>query len=99
CQRSYYAMFDPDAQRLFPIAVDGFCRMHMYKNQVLDIFKYVPELRKIGINEFIIDFHSIPSKFVPILLTRFINAQADPKNYKQDIHFLDNKYDVKSYFK
>lgn len=99
CQRSYYAMFDPDAQRLFPIAVDGFCRMHMYKNQVLDIFKYVPDLRKLGINEFIIDFHSIPSKFVPILLTRFVNAQADPKNYKQDINFLDNKYDVKSHFK
>lgn len=99
CQRSYYAMFDPDAQNLFPFAVDGFCRMHMYKNQVLDIFKYVPKLSKIGFNEFIIDFHSLPSKFVPILLNRFINAQIDPANYKPDINFADNLYDVKSYLK
>lgn len=95
CQKSYYAMFDPDVQKLFPFAVDGFCRMHMYKNQVLDIFNHVPKLEKLGINEFIIDFHSLPSKFVPILLTRFINAQISPETYKTDINFLDNKYDIK----
>lgn len=99
CQRSYYAMFDPDAQKLFPFAVDGFCRMHMYKNQVLDIFNYVPKLQKMGINEFIIDFHSLPSKFVPVLLTRFINAQISPETYKSDINFLNNKYDVKNSLK
>lgn len=99
CQRSYYAMFDPAAQKPFPFAVDGFCRMHMYKNQVLDIFNYVPKLQKIGINEFIIDFHSLPSKFVPVMLTRFINAQISPDDYKTDINFLDNRYDVKNSLK
>lgn len=99
CQRSYYAMFDPDAQNMFPFAVDGFCRMHMYENRVLDIFKYVPKLSQMGVNEFIIDFHSIPSKFVPVLLTRFINAQLNPQEYKTDINFLDNRYEIKNWFK
>ena len=92
CQKSYYAMLDPEINKPFPFAVDGFCRMHMYKNQVLDIFKYVPKLQKIGINEFIIDFHSIPSKFVPILLKRFINAYTSSQNYKTDANFLTCQY-------
>lgn len=92
CQKSYYAMLDPEINKPFPFAVDGFCRMHMYKNQVLDIFKCVPKLQQKGINEFIIDFHSIPSKFVPILIKRFINAYTDNKNYKPDINFLTNQY-------
>lgn len=98
CQRGEYAVFDPDLQKFFPIAVDGFCRMHMFKNQVLDIFKYVPKLEMIGVNEFCIDFNSLPAKLVPILLTRFINAQIDPQSYKPDINFIDNIYGIEQFF-
>lgn len=98
CKKGDYAVFDPDLQKFFPIAVDGFCRMHMFKNQVLDIFKYVHKLEMMGVNEFCIDLNSLPAKLVPILLTRFINAQINPDGYKNDVNFLNDFYGIQEFF-
>lgn len=72
CQKGSYALKDPSLNKLYPFVVDGFCRMHMFEDTILYDFKQIPELQKIGINEFVIDFSSLDSKFIPILLTDFL---------------------------
>ncbi|MFH0703160.1 MAG: hypothetical protein V2B14_06460 [bacterium] len=91
CRHGNYAILDPTIGELFPIAVDGFCRMHLFKNQILDLFKYLNYFQNTGINEFVIDFSGLPAKLVPILLNRFLNS-LNCENYTSDPNFIINQY-------
>lgn len=76
CHKGEYALKDPSLKKLFPFTVDGFCRMHMFEDKILERFEEVDDLIKMGINEFVFDFSAIPAKFVPILLTNFFNSRV-----------------------
>lgn len=77
CHKGEYALKDPSLKKSFPFTVDGFCRMHMFEDKILERFDEVDELVKIGINEFVFDFSALPAKFVPILLTNFFNSRIN----------------------
>lgn len=76
CHKGEYALKDPSLKKIFPFTVDGFCRMHMFEDKILERFEEVDDLIKMGINEFVFDFSAIPAKFVPILLTNFFNSRV-----------------------
>ena len=76
CHNGNYALKDPSLKKIFPFVVDGFCRMHMFKDYILHLYEYVPKLEKIGINEFVIDLSDLPPKYVSIMLTHFLNSLA-----------------------
>jgi hypothetical protein len=71
--------------------------MHLFRDKILDLFKYRKNLEEIGINEFIIDFSALSSKLIPVLLNRFLNSLIDD-NYKTDENFLDKLYYLNYYF-
>lgn len=73
CHRGGYALHDPSLNRVFPFTCDGFCRMHMFEDSILEQFDCVEELYKSGINEFVFDFSALNAKFVPILLNKFLS--------------------------
>ena len=77
CHKGEYAMKDPSLNKIYPFVVDGFCRMHMFEDKILQRFDEVDELVKIGINEFVFDFSALNAKFVSILLTNFLNSRED----------------------
>jgi hypothetical protein len=93
CHKGNFTIFDPSLQKTFPIAVDGFCRMHLYKDQILDLFAHLKYLEEIGINEFVIDFSGLSAGLVPVLLNRFLNSLMD-KNYVSDPDFLVDQYGI-----
>ena len=76
CHNGNYALKDPSLKKVLPFVVDGFCRMHMFKDYILHLYEYVPKLEKIGINEFVIDLSDLPPKYVSILLTHLLNTMA-----------------------
>lgn len=76
CHKGEYALKDPSLKKIFPFVVDGFCRMHMFEDTILEKFDEVDHLLKIGINEFVFDFSALNAKFVPILLTNFFNSRG-----------------------
>lgn len=76
CHKGEYALKDPSLKKIFPFIVDGFCRMHMFEDTILEKFDEVDHLLKIGINEFVFDFSALNAKFVPILLTNFFNSRG-----------------------
>lgn len=76
CHNGNYALKDPSLKKVLPFVVDGFCRMHMFQDYILHMYEYVPELEKIGINEFVFDLSDLPAKYVSILLTHFFNTLA-----------------------
>jgi len=96
CHNGTYAIQDKMVKKSFPIAVDGFCRMHMFKDKILDLFKYINIFQEIGINEFMIDFSGLPAKFVPILLNKYFDSLYNPK-YKFDTKFLTEEYGIEKY--
>jgi len=96
CHNGNFAIFDPIDSKLFPITVDGFCRMHLFKDQVLDLFKYIKSFKAIGINEFVIDFSGLSANLVPILLNRFL-ISLENKDYLSDPNFITEKYEIKDY--
>lgn len=71
CHRGGYALHDPSLNKLFPFTCDGFCRMHMFEDKILDSFDNVEELYNAGVNEFVFDFSALNAKFVPQLLEKF----------------------------
>lgn len=73
CHKGEYALKDPSLKKIFPFTVDGFCRMHMFEDRILERFDEIDNLVNIGINEFVFDFSALPAKLVPILLTNFFN--------------------------
>lgn len=76
CQKGHYALKDPSLKKMYPFVVDGFCRMHMFKDEILEMYSYIDALKEIGINEFVIDFSNLNARFVPILLTNLLNSLA-----------------------
>lgn len=76
CHSGNYALKDPSLKKVLPFVVDGFCRMHMFQDYILHMYEHIPQLEKIGINEFVIDLSDLPAKYVSILLTHFLNALA-----------------------
>ena len=73
CHRGGYALRDPSLNKTFPFTCDGFCRMHMFEDRVLEDFESVEMLKKSGINEFVFDFSALNSKYIPILLDKFLH--------------------------
>jgi len=75
CHKGEYALKDPSLKKIYPFTVDGFCRMHMFEDKILERFDEVDELAKAGFNEFVFDFSALNAKFIPILLTNFLNTR------------------------
>lgn len=74
CHRGGYALYDPSLNKVFPFTCDGFCRMHMFEDSILEQFDKVEELYRAGVNEFVFDFSALNAKFVPILLDKFFDV-------------------------
>ena len=81
CHRGGFALKDPSINKIFPFTCDGFCRMHMFEDKVLEDFEDVEKLHKAGINEFIFDFSALNAKFVPILLDKFLKTDFQHLNH------------------
>ena len=71
CHRGGYALHDPSLDKIYPFTCDGFCRMHMFEDSILEEFDKVEELYRSGVNEFVFDFSALNAKFVPLLLNKF----------------------------
>lgn len=80
CHKGNFAINDPSLKKAMPFVVDGFCRMHMFDNELIHMYKDIPHFQKLGITEFVIDLSDLPEKFVPILLTNTLNSIANPEN-------------------
>ena len=74
CHRGGFALHDPSLDRIFPFTCDGFCRMHMFEDKILERFDCVEELYKAGVNEFVFDFSALNARFVPVLLDKFFES-------------------------
>ena len=86
CHNGNYAIFDPSLNKIFPFTTDGFCRMHMYKDEILENYNLVSELQNIGINEFVFDLNTFNGNYVSIFLTKFLNflySQQNPVHLPQ----------------
>ena len=71
CHKGGFALKDPSLNKIYPFTCDGFCRMHMFEDRILDDFDKVEMLHKAGINEFIFDFSALNARYVPVLLNKF----------------------------
>ena len=71
CHRGEFALKDPSLKKIFPFTCDGFCRMHMFEDTVLQDFSKADTLVKAGFNELVFDFSALNAKYVPILLNKF----------------------------
>ena len=71
CHRGGYGLHDPSLDKIYPFTCDGFCRMHMFEDKILEEFDKVEELYRAGVNEFVFDFSALSAKFVPVLLDKF----------------------------
>lgn len=80
CHKGEFALKDPSLKKIIPFTVDGFCRMHMFEDKVLERFDEVDTLVKNGINVLVFDFSALPAKFVPVLLTNFFNSRYSIKD-------------------
>ena len=76
CHKGNFALKDPSLNKVYPFVVDGFCKMHMYKDKIMHLYNYVDLFAEYGINEFVIDLSSLSAKFLPVLLTNFLNSRA-----------------------
>ena len=74
CHKGGYALKDPSLNKIFPFTCDGFCRMHMFEDRILEDFSVVDELFEVGINEFTFDFSALNAKYIPILLEKFLTS-------------------------
>ena len=75
CHKGEYALKDPSLKKIYPFTVDGFCRMHMFEDKIIERFDEIDELTKAGFNEFVFDFSALNAKFIPTLLTNFLNSR------------------------
>ncbi|MDR1167290.1 MAG: U32 family peptidase [Heliobacteriaceae bacterium] len=71
CNKGDFALHDPSLKKIFPFTCDGFCRMHMFEDRILEQFDKVEELYKSGVNEFVFDFSALNAKYIPVLLDKF----------------------------
>ena len=75
CHKGGFALKDPALKKIYPFTCDGFCRMHMFEDTIMEDYDKIDELVKAGINEFVFDFCALPAEFIPVLLTNFLNAR------------------------
>ncbi len=73
CQKGQFALKDPSLKKVIPFTVDGFCRMHMFEDKIVERYDEINTLKKAGINEFVFDFSSLDAKFIPVIITNFLN--------------------------
>lgn len=71
CQKGDFALHDPSLDRLLPFTCDGFCRMHLFEDKILEDFNDVENLYNAGVNEFVFDFCALNPKYIPLLLDKF----------------------------
>jgi hypothetical protein len=71
CYNGQYALKDPSLKKMLPFVCDGFCRMHLFEDSIMEDFSNIEELYEAGINEFVFDFSSLDAKYIPILLNKF----------------------------
>lgn len=76
CHRGGFALKDPSLNKIFPFTCDGFCRMHMFEDKIMENYNIIDELVIAGINEFVFDFSALNAKFIPILLTNYLNSRC-----------------------
>ena len=74
CHNGSFGLKDPSLNKVFPFVCDGFCRMHMFEDKILDDFSSVKELKDAGINEFVFDFSALPPKYIPLILNNFFTC-------------------------
>ena len=75
CHKGGFALKDPALKKIYPFTCDGFCRMHMFEDTIMEDYDKIDELVKAGINEFVFDFCALDAEFIPVLLTNFLNAR------------------------
>ncbi len=79
CYKGQYALNDPSKDKIFPFVCDGFCRMHMFEDEVLCDFEIIEKLESAGVNEFVFDFSALNYKLIPILLNKYLNYTNNVK--------------------
>ena len=73
CYNGQYALKDPSLKKMLPFVCDGFCRMHLFEDSIMEDFSNIEELYEAGINEFVFDFSTLDAKYIPILLNKFFS--------------------------
>ena len=71
CHKGYFALRDPSLKKMLPFTCDGFCRMHMFEDAVMQDFTHLKSLADAGVSEFVFDFSALDAKYLPILLNKF----------------------------
>lgn len=79
CYGGQFALTDPSLKKLLPFVCDGFCRMHMFEDKIMDDFSMISALYNAGINEFVFDFSALNHKYIPLLLNKFLNTVQNVK--------------------
>ncbi len=74
CHNGGFALKDPSLNKIFPFTCDGFCRMHMYEDSVMQDFSCINELYDAGVNEFVFDFSALDAKCIPVLLNEYFQS-------------------------
>ncbi len=77
CHKGGFALKDPSLKKLFPFTCDGFCRMHMFEDTVMQDFSNIKHLYDAGVNEFVFDFSALDAKYIPLLLNEFFIANQN----------------------
>lgn len=75
CHKGGFALKDPSLKKIFPFTCDGFCRMHMYEDTVMQDFSAVDMLADAGVNEFVFDFSALDAKYLPLLLNEYFQSR------------------------
>lgn len=73
CHKGSFALKDPSLKKIIPFTCDGFCRMHMFDEEILQDFENIKQYQEAGINEFVFDFSNLDASFISVLLTNFLN--------------------------
>lgn len=76
CHKGSFALKNPQLNKCFPFTCDGFCRMHMFEDEIIENYELIDDFVKAGINEFVFDFSALNAKFIPILLTNYLNSRC-----------------------
>ncbi len=74
CHKGGFALKDPSLKKIFPFTCDGFCRMHMFEDTVMQDFSCIKELSEAGVNEFVFDFSALDAKYIPVLLNEYFQS-------------------------
>jgi len=69
-----YAIEDTFSHKIYPFVGDNFGKKHFFKDEILDLCKYINIFEEMGINEFVIDLTASDSQLVSLLITKFLNS-------------------------